>query len=427
VNFSPDPDLLASLPSGTVSPDLAGGSIANLPAAIGAILGVQAPWPSPPLREPLLQSVGSADRVILLLVDGVGFNRLARSPQGAGEGSFPIRLGTEVLLRSQLTSVLPSTTAAATTVLLAGGALPLQTGFVGYTSLLPRLGFVANLIRWNREGSEEGVGSLEEQGFVPEEALPVPTTAELLKGAGVPVAAFLPNPIARSPLSRMQFRGTDVSGYLNSTDLWWQLAGWEEESRGERSFAYAHFPDFDGLSHRDGPETPLWDLYLRELDRGLALFGGLLERNRARGGEGGRTVLLLTADHGHVFTPAAAASFFEEHPELAKLCRLPPGGEARHVNLYARPGRVAQLLDYCHGRLGEKFVVLEAQAAIEGGLYGVPGHLEHPEGRERIGDVLLLARGQNYLWPSGNPARLLGMHGSLHPDEMLVPLIALEL
>ncbi len=77
--------------------------------------------------------------------------------------------------------------------------------------------------------------------------------------------------------------------------------------------------------------------------------------------------------------------------------------------------------------MAEQFVVLDAQKALQEGLYGSTTNL-HPDTSRRLGDIVLLAKGQNYLWdkPAKNKV-LLGKHGGLELDEMIVPFIALSL
>ena len=104
---------------------------------------------------------------------------------------------------------------------------------------------------------------------------------------------------------------------------------------------------------------------------------------------------------------------------------LLPGGEARHVYLYARAGHQAELLAYAQAELGGEFVVLDAKQALAAGLYGDPARL-HPDAARRVGEVVLLAKGPHFLWKRG-PKPLRGLHGSLTADEMLVPLIGLRL
>jgi hypothetical protein len=136
--------------------------------------------------------------------------------------------------------------------------------------------------------------------------------------------------------------------------------------------------------------------------------------------------LLVTADHGLQATPPHASRRLGEVDGIGPLLAARPGGEPRHVYLYARPGAGPDLRAAASQALGPDFVVLDGGEARAAGLYGDPSRA-HPEAGARVGDVVVLARGGATLWPDDADVVLPGMHGSLEPDEMLVPLLALPL
>lgn len=405
------PPALSDRLAGGVFPRYSGGSILNLPASLGALLGSSYGWAAPPLRPSLLEVFGGDwRRVALLLVDGVGWNRLERELAENDAGYLALE-DTFGLGRVRLTSVSPSTTSVATTCLLGNGAAPAEHGMLGYTFWLPALGAIANALFWKpADPPQASAGALEDLGFAPESFLPVPSLFATLAAAGISGRALLPRYIAGSPLSRMQLRGAEVEGYGRSGPFA-ALERWQSQSSAP-AFAYGYIVEFDAIGHRDGPDAPSWSEQWRTF---VAQLGGFLPRLQPD------TLLLLCADHGHVSTPRAQRRTLQHLPEIARLCRCPPGGEARHTYLYCRPEQRAELLTACSELLSDAFVVLAGEEALAAGLYG-PSDRAHPEAAQRLGDVVLLARGGASLWDAGNPATLLGMHGALEPDEMLVPL-----
>jgi hypothetical protein len=58
-------------------------------------------------------------------------------------------------------------------------------------------------------------------------------------------------------------------------------------------------------------------------------------------------------------------------------------------------------------------------------LFG-PGRV-HPDLKNRIGDLIAIARQEAYLWWANEDDFLLGRHGGLHPQDMLVPFLAARL
>lgn len=406
------------LPASFLWPAYDRGSIANLPATLGRLLGVSEGWASPGLAieaEGLQQT--DYDRVAVVVLDGLGWNRWsARS--GRVADTWEQRLAGLAHGVWPLTSVAPSTTSVATTCLLGNGATPIEHGLLGYTARLPDPGLIANLLFWRPAHGPGGVGSLEDWGVRPEGFLPHPSLFEVLGRGGVSSRVFMPSDIASSPLSRAQMRGVEISGFLNFVDGLELMRRWLGE-RSERSLGYLYLPDLDGLSHRDGPAGA----------NGEAVLGAILEQlartlaELAASPGGDRTLVLVTADHGHAATPRDQAVSMDRMPGIAELLAYPPAGEPRHVYLYARAGAAEDLVQACTEAFGAEFAVLAGGRAVAAGLYGPPGRA-HPQARARVGDVVMLARGAATFWNGVPAAYPLGMHGSLEPDEMRVPLMA---
>ena len=416
-----NPALEQLLPPPFVPPRYGEASIANLPATVGNLLGVQEGWASPALESNILNAFGDdLERVVLLLVDSLGWTRLEEQLKREDAG-FSELLERHGVAHLPITSVAPSTTAVATTVILGNGATPAETGMVGYAFLLAQLGVVANMLFWYPAWKQGGaLGELETWGLKPETFLETPSVAEVLKSANIATHVVMPEAYKDSPLSRMRPRAAEVEGYVNAADMWHKLGRWLEDTAGKKAYAYAYYPDFDTLSHRDGSDAPVWNALWFEFVFHLNRFvSGLSAQQRKK------TLFLITADHGHVVMPVEGRQFLQDYPRLLELCSVMPGGETRHYYLYARSGCKKALLEYAQTHLSDIYVVLDTEEALQAGLYGNPARM-HPDTPRRLGDVVLLAKGKGYLWGAEPERVLLGMHGSLLSDEMTVPLVALR-
>jgi len=82
------------------------------------------------------------------------------------------------------------------------------------------------------------------------------------------------------------------------------------------------------------------------------------------------------------------------------------------------------------GHLADRFALLHTEEALEAGLFG-PVEALTPASRVRLGDAWLIARDGNRLTMKKEEKeegyQLRGRHGSLTPDEMLVPLLVARL
>jgi hypothetical protein len=135
--------------------------------------------------------------------------------------------------------------------------------------------------------------------------------------------------------------------------------------------------------------------------------------------------VIVTADHGQVVTPPVRAVHLSEHPELKEMLLWPPTAEPRASYLHVRRGCAETARDYVSTHLGDRFLILDTDQAVAAGLFG-PGEMPR-ESRNRLGDLLLLARDNSRLIPEGASAADRGEHGGLRPEEMLVPLLMARL
>lgn len=412
-------ELLGPGAAGATLPAYDGGSLLNLPAEIGRLLGVGSGWEAPPLQGGVGLDLNGVTRLALLVIDGLGWERLRRynlrAPSWEG---LVARHGGAV---RTLTSVVPATTTVATTSLLSNGASPLRNGVLGYSQRLPALGRVGDMLYWRTvPAGDEAPLSLEALAVRPETFLPAPSLFETLSAGGVSCVAFLPSAITGSALSRMQFRSTRPHATADLADALRRL-GELFARRREVRFAYVYHPDLDTVSHRHGPDGAAWEETFSGIVATLDGWLTTLPEAARRG-----TMLLVTADHGLIATPPEERRLLASYDELTRLRDGPAGGEARHTHLYALPGREADLWEATQRLLGDRFTVLSGPAAIEAGLYGHPAR-RHPESGRRVGDVVVLARGGASLW-AGEPSTFLrGMHGALDEAEMRVPLLAIRL
>ncbi len=422
LNAQPEDPLYNLLPSSYVLPRYDGRSIANIPPTIGRLLAVDEGWAAPALKPEIYAQLGDdVERVILLLLDGIGWRRLAQelAEDKAGFGALLKPLAASI---APLSSVAPSTTSVATTTLWGNGAAPAEHGMLGYTFLLPEQAVLANMLFWHpvHQGKSRSA-ELEHWEIRPETFLPTPSIAHVLARANIDTTAIIPAPFVRSPLSRMQARGAKFRAYFNATDMWLKIQSWLLDTAGKKAYSYVYYHDFDSLSHRDGPSAPFWGALWRELCFHLENFLRGLTASARR-----KTALLITADHGHITSPLAKRQLFQDHPGLLQSLSLASGGEARHIYLYARPGHSEAIKHYFEQHLRDNFCLIETEAALSAGLYG-PAERIHPEALRRLGDFVLLSKGGNYFWDKGNEAVLLGKHGGFEPEEMIVPFIALRL
>lgn len=369
------------------------GALSDVTPAVMTILDVPGgsdAIPLPPARH-----------VVLLVVDGLGWNLLQRYATDA-----PFLAG---LAGGAITAGFPSTTA--TSLASIGTGLP--PGGHGIVGLAFEVGDGAgdmvalNALGWATAG--DGRPRDLRQRFVPEEVQPVPTVFERLAAHGVAVRVILPVPFVASGLTRAVLRGGEGWGVRALGDLAAAATG---EHEADRTFRYAYHGDLDLIGHVYGPGTEPWRLQLAQIDQ---LARSIAERLPLDG------LLLVTADHGMVHVDEPDRIDADERPELLAGVRLLTG-EPRVRHVHAEPGAAADVLARWRAELAGRATVLSRAEAIAAGWFGPV----QPRVEPRIGDVVAACTGTAVITRVKTEpvlSALTGQHGSLTADELLIPLL----
>ena len=374
-------------------PNYSGGSLVNLVASI-----VQACGGKP--RHPVLAALpaaqlSAAKNIVLVIVDGLGDNYLAR--RGAG-GELARRR------RAAITSVFPSTTASAITTSYTG-CTPLEHGVTGWFTYFGEAGCVAAALQFRTRG---GMRPLQERGLHPRNAF---AADPIFPGMPVRSIVVTSKQIIDSDYNLRHCAGAERLAYETLEQFISQVES-AVKSGAERKFVYAYWPHYDVISHRHGSQSRQAAEELEKFDRA---FGTLMTRL-----SGTESLIIATADHG--FIDIAPEESFELPAELCAMLRFPLSGERRVA--YCHVHSPEAFSQKAKNWLGERADVRFSKELLEEGWFG-PG-TPHPRIAERIGDVALVMRGHNTVkdWTPGEPRHLhIGNHGGTSEDEMMIPLV----
>ena len=333
----------------------------------------------PPLRS-----------LVVIAVDGLGSANLkARKGHAPTLASLPQR---------RITTVSPSTTAAALTS-LATGQLPGAHGLVGYQIRHPELGLVCPLRDW------EGITDPRSWQL----AEPLFHRAGTL---GITARAYGRSAHEHSGLTRAILSGASYVGGDTMVDR--LRSAKTDLASGAPALSYVYIDELDRAGHQEGWESKAWSDRLEQLDRALADFLTGLPAG---------TGVVITADHGMVDVSSEQQIVFDlKDPLFAGVEEI--AGEPRFRTFFLREGEdprafAAEL----EAREGRRAWVATRAEAFESGMFGdaAPAAVRH-----RIGDVVLAARAQCAYYSTSDDPRALemvGQHGSLTDEEKGIPLI----
>jgi len=393
-------------------------SLVNIPGTVTKLLGAPS-FGKPALDEAVLGQLDeSYEKVILLLVDALGYF-LLRDLMASNEQLVWSRFLDRALF-SPITSIVPSTTASALTTLWTGEGSAAH-GVIGYEMWAKEFGMVMNNILHSPSSAHGDVGGLVRSGFDPHEFLNMPLLGTHLKAHGIPSSAFLHSSIGHSGLSVMQLEDVNLNPYVDEADLCVSLKNFINSREGIREYVYVYYSHVDTLMHRFSDEDARVSLQFNAFSD---MFDrGFLQNLTSSAKE--KTLLILTADHGSMTTPRNPRYDLQNHPKLMECLVMQPTCENRLAFFFVKPGRMGDVRAYFEKTWPDEFILLDPNRALNEGLFG-KGPFK-ARARERLGDLIVAAKGNAYLWWAKKPNPLAGRHGGLSDREMLVPFYALPL
>ncbi len=331
----------------------------------------------------------AAGSYVLFLIDGLGTRQLARYAHAAPY------LSSLRAVSDAATAGVPSTTATSLTSL--GTALaPGEHGVVGYSARIPGTDRLLYTMQWDKDVD-------------PRQWQPHETTFARLQRAGVSVSVVNKREFEGSGLTEAAHRGAD---FVGADKVGERIAATLETSAATPSLTYLYDGDLDWTGHRHGVASTAWLQQLAIIDA---------EAEQLRESLPADVRLLVVADHGMVDADPATRFDVDALPELGDGVSL-FGGEARFRQLYCPRSAVEDVVATWRGVLGESATVLRREEAVDRGWFGPVAASVVP----RIGDVLVACHGEASVVSTvgwRHEARLVGLHGSLTPEEMLIPVL----
>lgn len=392
-----------------------GRSLPSITSTVTRALGVEvdgSPELTPPLTAELDPFEGrrAEGTVLVFLVDALGWNAV-RAARRAGR-SLPAAWAGRM---HPITSTFPTTTTVALTSLSTGEA-PGRHGIVGHRIFLPEFGSVVEILRMAPPGS--GVPD----AFVGPDWTPrhVSGVATAFR-RGLPAVALSRDRFEGTGFTRLLYDGAEYVPYSTAADFAHLLGELLRRPR-PPAVVYAYWDELDTVQHLRGPLPEFASFEASQVERILAAARERVDPATAR-----RATVLLASDHGQVPMERSQEVAVDREAAIASHLLHPPTGDRRAAFLTARPGHREALEAALRERLPPGSRTIPMSTAIRAELFGPPPF--HPELADRLGDFLVLVPppvGITYRIPGASPRSryLVGAHGGLDPDELLVPLVA---
>jgi predicted AlkP superfamily pyrophosphatase or phosphodiesterase len=392
-----------------VLPDYPQFNITNIGSVVGKIFSIK-DLEKANLPSDIIDDYSGAEKVVLFVFDGLGFNRLVSHMEKFG-GTF-LDLADKGVLKA-FSSTFPSTTSTALTSIYTG-LPPSEHGVIGFNMFVPEYGAIFNTLYMDPVIGYRGGFDLAED--LSRYAVP---WLPLLSEGGVEVKTFTRRNLIGSGLSRVIHKHQELVGYSFASDMIVRVRKALEQPG--LLFLCVYYAGVDTMEHQYGPYSEETSSELQDL--GHLLKQQLLQKLSAE--EKRKTLILVTADHG---AEEVLRTRYLNAPEFSSHFLVPPTGDMRASYFFPRYGQEDKLRGLLESNL-QGFSVMRSADLIEKGAFGPVRNLDRLQ--TVVGALAALSHSKDVILYEYHPGEKLqnvsGAHGGMTPEEMIVPLLSTRL
>lgn len=348
-------------------------------SALGSVLGETNPL-----------NLAKKRSVCVILVDGLGSHNLKSA--GAHAGFLNSRTSLPA------SCFFPATTATSI-VSFSTGKPPSETKFIGYQIFERSTQTKRNLLT----GWESSKAAFEYQ--------PLQTISELALDQSVEFHTIAPSAYQDSGFTAATMRGSEFHGTKSLAERFEVAKDLLADPK--QKVIYLYIPELDQLAHAKGWKSQDWLNKLEDVDSEIGSLANGLTKHAA---------VLVTADHGVVDIPHSNHVYIDLHIDKEEL--LDVGGDTRALYLYLKDSSaIHEVLAKLEQAVADSCYVITPSDLTEAGYW--PESIE----LDSVPDILILAKKEVALYhrdfAKKKSLEMIGHHGSITPQEMSIPLIAI--
>jgi predicted AlkP superfamily pyrophosphatase or phosphodiesterase len=382
-------------------PNYKDGSIVNLMSSISMAFDKKSRYKTLKILKP---SELKSKNIVLLVIDGLGYDYLMKSKKD------------NILkqnLKGKITSVFPSTTAAAIPTFLTG--VPVQQhALTGWFTYLKEIGAVSKILPFTARVKSY---QLSESGVDPKKIFTekpffdkIKANSYIIQDKTIAYSDFsLTN---KGKAKALSFKPSSLNGFFRQIKK-------AISSNNRRKYIYAYWADFDSICHVYGTKSPKTKKHFNDINKKLESFIKSIKKTD--------TTVIVTADHGFIDSDKSKLIDLKDHPKLADSIIIPLCAERRLAYCYVRPSKTKQFEDYIKKNLKHACYLYKSEELIKKNYFG----LFKPNKKlyDRVGDYTLIMK-DNYLIADSvlgeKKSFHIGNHGGVSNQEMHVPLVIIS-
>ena len=359
-----------------VKPDYNQGLL-NVMNSIVKHYGFDATYPTHPVVDELLAK--PQKHICVFLIDAMGSKLIERHlPEDSFLRKHMVR---------EITTVYPSTTAAAT-VVAETAEPPCKTAWTGWTHYFPEINdhrvLFLNMSYFTYEFHKDNFTYT---------ALPLDHIQFKLTRQGVNSQIIYP-----------AFRRNGAKTFDEMCDRILKRMSCVGE------YTYCYWDALDSLMHKKGVNHEETIQMLKDIDKSLENLCSKLEEGQT---------LIVVADHGQIDTECINILKYQD---LVDCMRVLPSVECRASAFFIKEDKKEEFERLFKQYFGEYFILYTSEEFIKEGYLGPFD--EHPRLRELLGDYMACAI-DKYNLVAGD-VQFVGQHAGLTEDEMMIPLVVYQ-
>lgn len=322
--------------------------------------------------------------IIVMLFDGLGTSTLKYHLE---ENDF--------LRKNHVTdisSVFPSTTVAATTSIMSGYS-PAECGWLGWDLYFEEIGENVAVFRNTLQRNGEPAAKFN----VAHKYIPVKSIMKRIEEVNGRRSAYCVSFFSK-------YRSKSVEDIYKTV--------YKLSKKRKRKYIYAYWHQPDGAMHGHGVTSQEAQEQILHINREVEKLCDKLENS----------LIIVTADHGLC---DSVNEYLEDYPTLFSMLKIPPSIEpSRALSLFVKEGMQKEFETEFNKLFGNDFRLMTKEDVFAKNLlgFGKP----HPRTYDFVGDFLAVATGNKSLFTEREEHEFVGVHAGLTEEEMTVPFIAIE-
>ena len=293
---------------------------------------------------------------------------------------------------TDISSVFPSTTVAATTSIMSG-YLPAECAWLGWDLYFEEIGENVAVFRNTLQRNGEPAAKFN----VAHKYIPVKSIMKRIEEVNGRRSAYCVSFFSK-------YRSKSVEDICKTV--------YKLSKKRKKKYIYAYWHQPDGAMHGHGVTSQEAHEQILHINREVEKLCGKLENS----------LIIVTADHGLC---DSVNEYLEDYSNLFSMLKIPPSIEpSRALSLFVKEGMRKEFETEFNKLFGDAFRLMTKEEVFAENIlgYGKP----HPRTYDFVGDFLAVATGKKSLFIEREEHEFVGVHAGLTEDEMTVPFIAIE-